>query len=79
MLLPPKNDDYIIRKVVINNKPFFDIESENINYATFGETHHGLQCNFDSDSDEYKKIMMHCSEIIKHIKIIDNLISKRSE
>lgn len=76
-MLPPKNNVYIIRRVIVNNKPFFDIESQNIDYATFGESHHGLQCNLDPDSDEYKKIILHCLEIIKHIKIIDNLLSNK--
>jgi len=68
-MLPAKNDDYIIRKVVVNDKAFFDIEHEDLNYATFGETHHGLQCNYDPDTDEYKKIIAHCSTIFEQCAI----------
>jgi hypothetical protein len=75
-MLPAKKDDYIIRKIMVNEKPFFDLENEHLDYATFGETHHGLQCNYDADSEEYKKIMEHCAEIIKHIVQIDKMLYK---
>ncbi len=70
--------DYLINKVIINNKTTYDIENENLNYATFGENYHGLQTIFDADSEEYKKIMEHCSEIVKNIKEIDLLLYKKS-
>jgi hypothetical protein len=76
---PAKKDDYIIRKIMVNNKPLFDLEGEKLDYATFGETHHGLQCNYDPDSEEYKKIMEHCAEIIKHIVQIDEILYKNEK
>lgn len=75
-MLPPKKNDYIIRRVVVNEQSFFDIESEYLDYATFGETHHGMQCNYDPDSEEYKKIIAHCAEIVKHIVQIDQILYK---
>lgn len=70
-----KDNDYLIRRVVINGVSIFDIENEHIDYATFGELHHGLQTtNFMSDSSEYEKILIHCAEIIKNIKEIDKIL-----
>lgn len=73
-MLPPENKDYIIRKIIVNNKSFFDIENENMCYATFGESHHGLQCDLEYNSDDYKKIMNACSDIVKKIKEIDAIL-----
>ena len=73
-----KGSDYLIRKVVINSKTTYDIENEYLDYASFGEQLHGLQTIFDADSEEYKKIMEHCSEIVKNIKEIDLLLYKKS-
>jgi hypothetical protein len=69
--------DYLIKKVVINNKKTFDIENENISYCSF-DNHHGLQTIFDGDSVEYKKIMKCSDNIIDNIKIIDDLLTKKA-
>lgn len=70
-----KDNDYLIRTVVVNEVSTFDIENEHIDYATFGESHHGLQTtNFMSDSWEYEKILIYCAEIIKNIKEIDKIL-----
>jgi hypothetical protein len=73
-----KGSDYLIRKVVINSKTTYDIENEYLDYASFGEQLHGLQTTYNADSDEYKKIMELCSEIVKNIKEIDLLLYKKS-
>lgn len=70
--------DYLIKKVIINNKKSFDIENENLSYISF-DIYHGLQTIYDSDSEEYKKIIEHCSKIIESINIIDSILTKTTD
>lgn len=70
--------DYLIKKVIINNKKTFDIENENISYCSF-DNYQGLQTIFYSDSEEYKKIMDCCNNIVKNIEIIDELLTKKPD
>jgi hypothetical protein len=70
--------DYLIKKVTINNKKTFDIENENISYCSF-DNYHGLQTIFDGDSEEYKKIMECCDNIIDNIKNIDDILTKKAD
>jgi hypothetical protein len=69
--------DYLIKKVIINNKATFDIENEDISYCSF-DNYHGLQTVYDGGSEEYKKIMEHCAKIVESIKIIDELIKNKA-
>lgn len=68
--------DYLVKKVIINNKSTFDIENQDISYCSF-DNYHGLQTIYDSDSEEYKKIMEQCVKIVESIKIIDDILMKK--
>jgi len=67
------NGNYLIRKHKLNGIFCYDIEQENLIYADCSPTHHGLQCNHVSGTDEYEKIYKLCDQLNDIIREIDKL------